>query len=148
MHTRPELRVCMRRARGTQLRRSVHARWGKFSSAPVPNLASLVARSRCLVVFSLINIDCPLKTTPLRNWAHVLWHLVQPILVGVIGADIDLTNFPLSRFALYTSCILVGLTVIYLLLLPCSTSTYTLREYELRPYNSGYDQSINPLFIV
>ena len=37
----------------TQLRRSVHARWGKFSSAPVPNLASLDVNCATQLVWNM-----------------------------------------------------------------------------------------------
>ncbi|KAK1116508.1 hypothetical protein K0M31_018971 [Melipona bicolor] len=40
---------------------------------------------------------------------HVVWRLVQPILVGVIGADIELVNWCPSRFGLHLLCILIGL---------------------------------------
>ncbi|KAL2720053.1 sodium/hydrogen exchanger 9B1-like [Vespula squamosa] len=48
-------------------------------------------------------------TTPLRRATYFLWHFMQPVLVGVIGADIDFKNWSLSRFGLYCTCILIGL---------------------------------------
>ncbi|XP_046834701.1 putative SLC9B1-like protein SLC9B1P1 [Vespa crabro] len=47
---------------------------------------------------------------PLRRAMYFLWHFMQPVLVGVIGADIDFKNWSLSRFGLYCTCILIGLT--------------------------------------
>ncbi|XP_015437461.1 PREDICTED: mitochondrial sodium/hydrogen exchanger 9B2-like [Dufourea novaeangliae] len=47
---------------------------------------------------------------PFRQAAHILWYLVQPILVGVIGADIDLTDWSIPRLGLHLSCMLIGLT--------------------------------------
>lgn len=42
---------------------------------------------------------------------HTLWKLAQPILVGIIGADIDLTLWTISKFGLHLFCILIGLMV-------------------------------------
>ncbi|XP_043686655.1 sodium/hydrogen exchanger 9B1-like [Vespula pensylvanica] len=49
-------------------------------------------------------------TMPFRRATYFLWHFMQPVLVGVIGADIDFTDWSLSRFGLYCICILIGLT--------------------------------------
>ncbi|KAG5344392.1 SL9B1 protein, partial [Acromyrmex charruanus] len=48
-------------------------------------------------------------TTPFQKAFYFLWHFVQPILGGVIGADIDFRNWPPSRFGLYFICVLIGI---------------------------------------
>ncbi|XP_071571560.1 sodium/hydrogen exchanger 9B1 [Temnothorax nylanderi] len=50
-------------------------------------------------------------TTPFHKAFHFLWHFVQPILGGVIGADIDFRNWAISRFGLYLACVLMGISV-------------------------------------
>ncbi|KYQ46953.1 Sodium/hydrogen exchanger-like domain-containing protein 1 [Trachymyrmex zeteki] len=50
-------------------------------------------------------------TTPFHRAFYFLWHFVQPILGGVIGADIDFRNWPISRFGLYLICVLMGISV-------------------------------------
>ncbi|XP_018363833.1 PREDICTED: sodium/hydrogen exchanger 9B1-like isoform X1 [Trachymyrmex cornetzi] len=50
-------------------------------------------------------------TTPFHRAFYFLWHFVQPILGGVIGADIDFRNWPVSRFGLYLICVLMGISV-------------------------------------
>ncbi|XP_011063021.1 PREDICTED: sodium/hydrogen exchanger 9B1-like [Acromyrmex echinatior] len=50
-------------------------------------------------------------TTPFQKAFYFLWHFVQPILGGVIGADIDFRNWPPSRFGLYLTCVLIGIFV-------------------------------------
>ncbi|XP_043497108.1 sodium/hydrogen exchanger 9B1-like [Polistes fuscatus] len=49
------------------------------------------------------------NTTPLKKAAYFLWHFMQPVLVGIIGADIDFKDWSASRFGLYCICILIGL---------------------------------------
>ncbi|XP_014479555.1 PREDICTED: sodium/hydrogen exchanger 9B1-like [Dinoponera quadriceps] len=46
--------------------------------------------------------------TPYRKTFFFLWYFVQPILGGVIGADIDFRNWVVSRFGIYLACTLVG----------------------------------------
>ncbi|XP_043465121.1 sodium/hydrogen exchanger 9B1-like [Leptopilina heterotoma] len=48
---------------------------------------------------------------PFRKASSVIWHFMQPILVGVIGADIDFHDWSSGRFGLYAVCILIGLIV-------------------------------------
>jgi len=55
-----------------------------------------------------------LQTTPFHRTFYFLWHFVQPILGGVIGADIDFRNWPKSRFGLYFICVLMGISVSYI----------------------------------
>lgn len=50
---------------------------------------------------------------PFHKAFYVLWHFVQPILGGVIGADIDFRNWAISRFGLYLACVLMGISVSY-----------------------------------
>ncbi|XP_031771562.1 sodium/hydrogen exchanger 9B1-like isoform X4 [Apis florea] len=45
----------------------------------------------------------------LRRIMHTLWKIAQPILIGVMGADIDITLWTLSKFGLHLFCILIGL---------------------------------------
>ncbi|XP_018404441.1 PREDICTED: sodium/hydrogen exchanger 9B1-like [Cyphomyrmex costatus] len=49
--------------------------------------------------------------TPFHRAFYFLWHFVQPILGGVIGADIDFRNWPVSKFGLYLTCVLIGISV-------------------------------------
>lgn len=51
------------------------------------------------------------QVKPLRKAVHIMWHFMQPLLVGVIGADIDFRNWSLARFGLYLLCIALGLLV-------------------------------------
>ncbi|XP_051154107.1 sodium/hydrogen exchanger 9B1-like isoform X2 [Leptopilina boulardi] len=48
---------------------------------------------------------------PFRRASSIIWHFMQPILVGVIGADIDFHDWSSGRFGLYIVCILIGLIV-------------------------------------
>ncbi|XP_039313905.1 sodium/hydrogen exchanger 9B1 [Solenopsis invicta] len=50
-------------------------------------------------------------TMPFHKAFYFLWYFVQPILGGVIGADIDFRNWAISRFGLYLACVLVGISV-------------------------------------
>ncbi|KAL0132537.1 hypothetical protein PUN28_000351 [Cardiocondyla obscurior] len=50
-------------------------------------------------------------TTPFHKAFYFLWHFVQPILGGVIGADIDFRDWAVSRFGLYLACIIIGISV-------------------------------------
>ncbi|XP_012220557.2 sodium/hydrogen exchanger 9B1-like isoform X1 [Linepithema humile] len=50
-------------------------------------------------------------TTPFHKTFYFLWYFVQPILGGVIGADIDFRNWAISRFGLYLACILMGISM-------------------------------------
>ncbi|XP_015109039.1 putative SLC9B1-like protein SLC9B1P1 [Diachasma alloeum] len=47
--------------------------------------------------------------TPLRRVSHFLWHFMQPVLVGIIGAEIDFTLWSPQRFGLHVLCIIIGL---------------------------------------
>ncbi|XP_044021062.1 sodium/hydrogen exchanger 9B2-like [Aphidius gifuensis] len=47
--------------------------------------------------------------TPLRIAVYYLWHFIQPVLVGIIGAEIDLQLWSPKRFCLHVLCILLGL---------------------------------------
>ncbi|XP_015601943.2 sodium/hydrogen exchanger 9B1 isoform X2 [Cephus cinctus] len=44
--------------------------------------------------------------SPLRKTSNVMWYFLQPLMVGVIGADIDFRDWTISRFGLYVGCIL------------------------------------------
>ncbi|XP_068985754.1 sodium/hydrogen exchanger 9B1-like [Bombus flavifrons] len=70
-------------------------------------LASLVMSFVSMVGWRILTVS--FDTTSFRRVTHTLWQLVQPILVGVIGADIEFVNWSVSRFGLYISCILIGL---------------------------------------
>ncbi|XP_076756610.1 sodium/hydrogen exchanger 9B2 [Xylocopa sonorina] len=71
-------------------------------------LASLVVSFVSMVGWKILSAS--FDTTIFRRAAYILWQLVQPILVGVIGADIEFADCTLSRFGLHLSCILLGLT--------------------------------------
>ncbi|CAL7942774.1 unnamed protein product [Xylocopa violacea] len=79
-------------------------------------LASLVVSFVSMIGWKILSPS--FDTTIFRRAASILWQLVQPILVGVIGADIEFADWSLSRFGLHLSCILFGLTarsiVVYL----------------------------------
>lgn len=64
-----------------------------------------------------------IHVTPLRNACYYLWHFMQPILVGIIGAEIDLHLWSPKRFSLHVLCILLGLFVSFFLL-PCFFSFF------------------------
>lgn len=53
--------------------------------------------------------------TPLRIAVYYLWHFIQPVLVGIIGAEIDLQLWSPKRFCLHVLCILLGLFVSFYL---------------------------------
>ncbi|XP_043260354.1 sodium/hydrogen exchanger 9B2-like [Colletes gigas] len=55
-------------------------------------------------------LSASFDSAPLRHVSYILWHVVQPILAGVIGADIDFTNWCVSRLFLHLLCIFIGLT--------------------------------------
>ncbi|EGI60180.1 Mitochondrial sodium/hydrogen exchanger NHA2 [Acromyrmex echinatior] len=61
--------------------------------------------------FALVFFPHRNHTTPFQKAFYFLWHFVQPILGGVIGADIDFRNWPPSRFGLYLTCVLIGIFV-------------------------------------
>nr|XP_034184731.1 sodium/hydrogen exchanger 9B1-like [Osmia lignaria]XP_034184732.1 sodium/hydrogen exchanger 9B1-like [Osmia lignaria] len=68
-------------------------------------------------------------TAPFRQATYILWQLVQPILVGVIGADINFNHWTLSRLSLHLLCILIGLSVRSLTILFASfRSPFTWKE--------------------
>ncbi|XP_016922409.1 sodium/hydrogen exchanger 9B1 isoform X3 [Apis cerana] len=66
----------------------------------------------------------------LRRIMHTLWKLAQPILVGIIGADIDLTLWSISKFGLHLFCILIGLMgrCITAYIVAWSISSFTWKE--------------------
>ncbi|XP_017756000.1 PREDICTED: sodium/hydrogen exchanger 9B1-like [Eufriesea mexicana] len=70
-------------------------------------LATLVMSFVSIIGWRILSAS--FDTTTFRQAAFLLWQIVQPILVGVIGADIELTHWSLSRFGLHLSCILMGL---------------------------------------
>ncbi|XP_076235687.1 sodium/hydrogen exchanger 9B1 [Calliopsis andreniformis] len=70
-------------------------------------LASLILSFIAITGWRILSTS--FKTTPFRKAAYIIWHLMQPILVGVIGADIDFTDWSLSRFGLHLLCIFIGL---------------------------------------
>ncbi|XP_066582278.1 sodium/hydrogen exchanger 9B2-like [Prorops nasuta] len=51
------------------------------------------------------------NTIPLQKAASYAWHFMQPVLVGVIGADIDFSHWSLESFGMYVFCIISGLVV-------------------------------------
>ncbi|XP_043275647.1 putative SLC9B1-like protein SLC9B1P1 [Venturia canescens] len=54
-------------------------------------------------------IDVNFDVTSMRRVIFFAWHFMQPVLVGVIGADINFANWSWNKFGLYVVCILVGL---------------------------------------
>ncbi|XP_058809753.1 sodium/hydrogen exchanger 9B1-like [Phymastichus coffea] len=56
-------------------------------------------------------LSVPFDVRPMRRAVHIMWHLMQPVLVGVIGAEIDFRDWSLARFGLYVVCISGGLLV-------------------------------------
>lgn len=52
-----------------------------------------------------------LQIQPLRNIVSTMWHLMQPVLVGLIGAEIDLRNWNTQRLIYYWVVLLLGLLV-------------------------------------
>ncbi|CAD1479948.1 unnamed protein product [Heterotrigona itama] len=70
-------------------------------------LATLVMSFVCMIGWRILTVS--FDSISFRRAIHVLWRLVQPILVGVIGADIELVNWCPSRFGLHLLCILIGL---------------------------------------
>ncbi|XP_043521498.1 sodium/hydrogen exchanger 9B1-like isoform X2 [Frieseomelitta varia] len=70
-------------------------------------LATLVASFVCMLGWRILTVS--FDSIYFRRAIHVIWRLVQPILVGVIGADIELVNWCPSRFGLHLLCILIGL---------------------------------------
>ncbi|XP_033228110.1 sodium/hydrogen exchanger 9B1-like isoform X2 [Belonocnema kinseyi] len=56
-------------------------------------------------------ISAPFDLTPFRKSGYIIWHLMQPVLVGVIGADIDFHDWSFDRFGLHLTCIFIGLTI-------------------------------------
>ncbi|XP_076653046.1 sodium/hydrogen exchanger 9B1 [Halictus rubicundus] len=69
-----------------------------------------------VVVFSITAVtgwrvlSANFQSRPFQKAVYALWHLVQPLLVGVIGADIDIAVWAMPRFGLHVLCILLGLT--------------------------------------
>lgn len=50
-------------------------------------------------------------TIPFRRASYVIWHLGQAVLVGIIGADIDFTDWSVSRFGVHVCCLFIGVSV-------------------------------------
>ncbi|XP_017787418.1 PREDICTED: sodium/hydrogen exchanger 9B1-like [Habropoda laboriosa] len=90
-------------------------------------LASLVLSFVAMIGWKILSLS--FDTTPFRRAAYVLWKFVQPILVGIIGADIDLRDWIPSRSGLHLVCVLIGLAArsvaVYLTTL---RSSFTWRE--------------------
>lgn len=53
----------------------------------------------------------PFNVIPFQKTLFFIWHFMQPILMGIIGAEMDLTLWSSQRFGLHISCILMGLLV-------------------------------------
>ncbi|KAJ8680470.1 hypothetical protein QAD02_016257 [Eretmocerus hayati] len=53
----------------------------------------------------------PFDIKPLRKSVHIMWHFMQPVLAGVIGAEIDLHNWSNPRLILHLIVITFGTTV-------------------------------------
>ncbi|XP_014232033.1 sodium/hydrogen exchanger 9B2-like [Trichogramma pretiosum] len=53
----------------------------------------------------------PFDLQPLRQAVHIMWHLMQPVLCGVMGAEVDLSGWSLGRLGLYVICLACGLAV-------------------------------------
>ncbi|XP_053596415.1 putative SLC9B1-like protein SLC9B1P1 [Microplitis demolitor] len=51
----------------------------------------------------------PFNVIPFQKTLFFIWHFMQPILMGIIGAEMDLTLWSSQRFGLHISCILMGL---------------------------------------
>ncbi|XP_046737135.1 putative SLC9B1-like protein SLC9B1P1 [Diprion similis] len=45
----------------------------------------------------------------IRKLVGIIWHILQPALCGVIGADVNFSHWTVIRTGLYTACILMGL---------------------------------------
>ncbi|XP_018353588.1 PREDICTED: sodium/hydrogen exchanger 9B1-like isoform X1 [Trachymyrmex septentrionalis] len=103
-----------------------YATWYRIGGLTVASLMCTTAASKLTVtgggylatiILSFIAIrgwgilTISYDTTPLHRAFYFLWHYVQPILGGVIGADIDFRNWPRSRFGLYLICIFMGISV-------------------------------------
>ncbi|CAK9826936.1 Sodium/hydrogen exchanger 9B1 [Anthophora retusa] len=70
-------------------------------------LASLVMSFVAMLGWRILSLSFDM--TPFKRSAYVLWRFVQPILVGVIGADIDLRDWIPSRSGVHLACVLIGL---------------------------------------
>ncbi|XP_046587876.1 putative SLC9B1-like protein SLC9B1P1 [Neodiprion lecontei] len=46
---------------------------------------------------------------PIRKVVGIIWHILQPVLCGVIGADVNFSHWTAIRTGLYAACILTGL---------------------------------------
>ncbi|CAD6227541.1 GSCOCG00001224001-RA-CDS, partial [Cotesia congregata] len=53
----------------------------------------------------------PFNVRPFQKTLFFIWHFMQPVLLGVIGAEMDLTLWSSQRFGLHISCILLGLLI-------------------------------------
>ncbi|XP_070153085.1 sodium/hydrogen exchanger 9B1 [Polyergus mexicanus] len=103
-----------------------HAMWYRIGGLTLASLMCTTAASRLAVtgggylatiILSFIAIHgwriltVSYDTTPFHKAFYFLWHFVQPILGGVIGADIDFRNWTTLKFGLYLACILIGISV-------------------------------------
>ncbi|XP_011261976.1 sodium/hydrogen exchanger 9B1-like isoform X3 [Camponotus floridanus] len=103
-----------------------HAMWYRICGLTLASLMCTTAASRlaitgggylATIILSFIAIHgwrlltVSYDTSPFHKAFYFLWHLVQPILGGVIGADIDFRNWTKSRFKLYLGCVLIGIFV-------------------------------------
>ncbi|XP_012279149.1 sodium/hydrogen exchanger 9B1 [Orussus abietinus] len=53
-------------------------------------------------------LTVPFDALPVRKVGYFLWHFLHPVLVSLVGAEIDLHNWHLKRFGLYTLIVFVG----------------------------------------
>ncbi|XP_014599976.1 PREDICTED: sodium/hydrogen exchanger 9B1-like [Polistes canadensis] len=79
----------------------------KLPVSGAPYIAIIIMSFVAITGWRILTVSY--NTTPLKKAAFFLWHFMQPVLVGVIGADIDFKDWSLSRFGLYCTCILIGL---------------------------------------
>ncbi|XP_057326212.1 sodium/hydrogen exchanger 9B1-like isoform X2 [Microplitis mediator] len=68
------------------------------------------------MVMSFVSSSCwkqlsgnPFNVIPFQKTLFFIWHFMQPVLMGIIGAEMDLTLWSTQRFGLHISCILMGL---------------------------------------
>ncbi|RLU22459.1 hypothetical protein DMN91_004737 [Ooceraea biroi] len=100
--------------------------WYRIGGLTLASLMSTTAASRlaitgggylATIILSFIALrgwrilESSFDTTPFQKAFYFLWHFVQPILGGVIGADIDFRDWPKSRFGLYLICVLMGVSM-------------------------------------
>ncbi|KAK0179637.1 hypothetical protein PV327_005374 [Microctonus hyperodae] len=73
--------------------------------------------------------ESPLTVMPLRRIIHLLWHISQPIFVGLIGAEVDFSHWSSERCILHIICIFIGLmTRSFFVILTTIKTPFSVRE--------------------